>query len=156
MFSKACEHGIKALIYIATQSLEGRRIKIGSIAAHSGTPEAFTAKVLGKLSKSGLLVSAKGPQGGFELSMHQMQSITLAEIVEAIDGNSIFTGCGLGLKNCNDSNPCPLHHKFLIVRSELKNMLTSTSIYDLAMGLKSGSAILNPDLPVTHATNKQT
>ena len=51
MFSKACEHGIKAIIYIATQSIEGRRVKIGDVAEHSGSPEAFTAKVLGALTK---------------------------------------------------------------------------------------------------------
>jgi Rrf2 family transcriptional regulator, iron-sulfur cluster assembly transcription factor len=153
MFSKACEHGIKALIYIATQSMEGKRAKTGDIANHSGTPEAFTAKVLGKLSGAGILDSVKGPYGGFFISNKQMQSITLSHVVDAIDGNSIFTACGLGLKECNDANPCPMHHKFLIVRSELKKMLISTTLQELAEGIKSGNTLLNPDF-TTCKSNK--
>ena len=51
MFSKSCEYGIKAIIYIATQSLEDVRVKIGDVAENTGTPEAFTAKILGSLTK---------------------------------------------------------------------------------------------------------
>ena len=35
MFSKACEHGIKAIIYIATQSMDGKRVKIGDVVENS-------------------------------------------------------------------------------------------------------------------------
>ena len=51
MFSKACEYGIKAIIYIATQSLEGKRVKIVDVVENSGSPAAFTGKVLGSLRR---------------------------------------------------------------------------------------------------------
>jgi Rrf2 family transcriptional regulator, iron-sulfur cluster assembly transcription factor len=142
MFSKACEHGIKAIIYIATQSIEGRRVKIGDIVEHSGSPEAFTAKVLGALTKHNIVNSHTGPYGGFDIDIKRMKEIKMSEIVEAIDGDSIFNGCGLGLSECNDIKPCPMHEKFIKVRSEIKKMLVSTSIYDLALGLKSGKTVL--------------
>ena len=65
MFSKACEHGIKAIIYIATQSMDGKRVKIGDVVENSGSPEAFTAKVLGSLTKYHIVNSYTGPNGGF-------------------------------------------------------------------------------------------
>ena len=71
MFSKACEYGIKAVVYIAIQSKEDRRVKIGDIAENTGTPEAFTAKVLGTLTKQNLVESIKGPYGGFEMTKAQ-------------------------------------------------------------------------------------
>src|SRR5690606_8898081 len=81
MFSKACEYGIKAMIYIATQSLNGQRVKIGEIAEHIDSPEAFTAKVLGALVKNNLLVSVTGPYGGFYIDESTMKKISLAAIV---------------------------------------------------------------------------
>lgn len=140
MFSKACEHGIKAMIYIATQSTAGRRVKLGDIARHSGSPEAFTAKVLGALSKAGLLESLKGPAGGFGIS--NARGISIKAIVQAIDGNSLFAGCALGLRECDDTKPCPMHYKFAVIRDNLNTMLETTNIDELARGLKSGASFL--------------
>ena len=93
MFSKACEHGLKAMIYIASKSMESERVKIGEVAEHTGTPEAFTAKVLSTLSRHELLHSIKGPYGGFEMDQQQMHQVRLADIVSAIDGDKLFEGC---------------------------------------------------------------
>lgn len=142
MFSKACEHGIKAIIYIATQSMEGRRVKIGDIVEHSGSPEAFTAKVLGTLTKHNFVNSHTGPYGGFDIDLKQMKQTRLIDLVEAIDGDAIFNGCGLGLSECNHLRPCPMHNKFVKVRNEMKEMLNDTSVHDLAVGLKSGKTVL--------------
>jgi len=142
MFSKACEYGIKAMIYIATQSLDGRRVKIGDVAENSGSPEAFTAKVLGLLTKHNIVISQKGPNGGFEIEKSRMKEIKLSRIVFAIDGDSIYNGCGLGLEECDANHPCPLHEKFYQIRFELKKMLETTSIFDLATKHKNGEIVL--------------
>ena len=142
MFSKACEHGIKAIIYIATQSLDGNRVKITEVSEHTGTPEAFTAKVLGLLTKHNVLHSIKGPFGGFEMDHVQIHQTTLSQIVKAVDGDEIFMGCGLGLKECNALKPCPMHNSFVKIRTDLKDMLKSTTVYQLAVGLISGESIL--------------
>lgn len=140
MFSKACEHGIKAMIYIATRSTAGRRVKLGDIARHSGSPEAFTAKVLGALSKADLLNSLKGPAGGFGID--HAATISIKSIVEAIDGDNLFNGCALGLQECDAHKPCPMHHKFAAIRDELNCMLATTNLEELATGLKSGASFL--------------
>jgi Rrf2 family protein len=142
VFSKACEHGIKAIIYIASQSLEGRRVNIGDVAEHSGSPEAFTAKVLGALTKHNIVNSYTGPYGGFDIDMKQIKQTRMSDIVQAIDGDSIYNGCGLGLSECNNARPCPMHEKFIKVREEIKEMLTSTTIHDLALKFKSGKTVL--------------
>lgn len=142
MFSKACEYGIKAIIYIATQSLENKRVKLGDVAEHTDSPEAFTAKILGTLTKHHIVNSLKGPYGGFEIDTKRMKEIKISEIVFAIDGDSIYNGCALGLSECDEEHPCPMHHKFSKIRSGLKKMLETTTVFELATQLKTGTTIL--------------
>ena len=136
MFSKACEYGIRATIHIAHQSKQDERVSLKAVAKAIDSPVAFTAKILQALAKDGLIISTKGPTGGYEISAKKKDEIMLLQIVKAIDGNKIYNGCALGLKQCNAEKPCPLHDQFITIRSELKNMLANTSIQELASGLK--------------------
>jgi Rrf2 family iron-sulfur cluster assembly transcriptional regulator len=137
MFSKSCEYAIKAVIYIASQSLDGNRVKLHDIIKHVESPEAFTAKILQELAKNNIIVSQTGPNGGFEISKADMRKIRLSQIVSVIDGDSIYKGCGLGLSQCSEALPCPIHKKFAKVRNELRKMLETTTIYELAVGIKT-------------------
>ena len=142
MFSKACEYGIRAAIFIAAKSLEDQRVSLKEIASEIDSPEAFTAKILQLLVKNKLISSVKGPRGGFQIEKHKIDAIKLSEVVSAIDGDDIYKGCGLGLKECNANMPCPVHEKFVQIRDNLKKMLTTTSIYELASGLDIGLTYL--------------
>ena len=142
MFSKACEYGIRAAVYVTLQSLEGRRVGVNEISEEIDSPIAFTAKILQQITRNNIIHSVKGPNGGFEIDPEDMNSAKLSMIVKAIDGDKIYTGCGLGLKECNAQKPCPLHDKFLDIRNNLSTMLTSTSLYELATGLEVGLTYL--------------
>jgi len=142
MFSKACEHGIKAIIYIASQSMQGNRVKINEVSRHTGTPEAFTAKILGKLCQKQILHSIKGPFGGFEMDNKQIHKTYIADIVKALDGDNLFNGCALGLKTCNHISPCPMHNNFVKIRTELKEMMENSTVYEFAEGIIAGESIL--------------
>jgi DNA-binding IscR family transcriptional regulator len=48
----------------------------------------------------------------------------------AIDGNKLITSCCLGLKDCSEKNPCPVHHDFKPIRKKIQTMLASTKIGD--------------------------
>lgn len=133
MFSKACEYGIRALTVIATAGKENRKIGIKEVCKLSQTPESFTAKILQNLVKRGVLNSQKGPAGGFYISQN-LADITLYDIVEAIDGKSIFSRCGLGLPACNADKPCPMHYQFEVVRKELNAMCHNNTLQDLVDG----------------------
>lgn len=143
MFSKACEYAIRATIYIAVQSNQDKRVGIKDIAKEIDSPEAFTAKILQQLSKNNIVNSIKGPNGGFEIGKQEMHKIKLSKIVSAIDGDTIYKGCGLGFKQCSEKQPCPVHDKFKVVRNELRNMLETTTILELSLGLKSGLTFLH-------------
>lgn len=143
MFSKACEYAIRATIYIAVQSNQDNRVGLKDISKEIDSPEAFTAKILQQLAKSNIIDSIKGPNGGFEIEKKNMSKIKLSQIVMAIDGDTIYKGCGLGFKQCSEKQPCPVHDKFKIVRDELKHMLETTNVLELSVGLKKGLTFLH-------------
>lgn len=142
MFSKACEYGLKASIYIAMSSYDGKRVSLKEIAKQIDSPEAFTAKILQDLVRHKIIKSVKGAYGGFEIEKNDIASIQLSQIVEAIDGDSIFHGCGLGLHVCDENHPCPVHDQFKVIRAQLKHMLESTNLEQLALDIKSGVSFL--------------
>lgn len=142
MFSKSCEYGIKALIYIANYSIKDKRVNIGNVAEAIDSPTAFTAKILQRLVKGGIVDSRKGPYGGFSITKERISVITLKEVVTIIDGDSVYNGCGLGLEECNEEKPCPLHKKFNPVRDKLTVMLEQTTLEDLASQLEYNRTFL--------------
>ncbi|MTH14287.1 Rrf2 family transcriptional regulator [Flavobacterium sp. LC2016-01] len=142
MFSKACEYGIRASIFIAANSSKGIRVGIKDVAKEIDSPEPFTAKIMQILTKNGIIHSAKGVGGGFEVSNEAVKSIKLIQIVDAIDGNKIYTGCGIGLKECSAVHPCPVHNEFTKIRGLLLEMLTKTTLEQLASDVKSGDFFL--------------
>jgi Rrf2 family transcriptional regulator, iron-sulfur cluster assembly transcription factor len=141
MFSKTCKYAINAMIYLATLPEGRERAGLKEISQAINSPEAFTAKILQALVKHHLLISIKGPKGGFYLN-EKPEALNLSKIVESIDGNMIFTGCAVGLEKCSEDHPCAVHHKFKAIRDHLTGMLMTTNLKDVATGISSGTHFL--------------
>ncbi len=142
MFSKACEYGIRASIYIAQQSLLNRKVNLKDISEVIESPAAYTSKILQKLSQNNIINADKGPTGGFSMDKSKLENVKLSSIVYAIDGDSIYLGCGLGLKQCSEKMPCPVHNQFKVIREELKKMSEKTTIQSLAIDFEKGLTFL--------------
>lgn len=141
MFSKACEYALRALIQVARCTAEGHHCSVEHLAEGGGSPVAFTAKVMQKLTHAGLVESVKGRNGGYRMNERLAKRVCLADVVKAIDDDSVYKGCALGLKQCSHTNPCPLHDRFIAVRDDLRRILESTSIQDLVEGVKPGAPL---------------
>jgi len=142
MISKACQYGIRAAIFIASRHHDGIKLNIKQIANEVDAPEAFTAKILQVLNKHRIITSLKGPYGGFFIEEFQLEQPVI-NIVNAIDGMSVFQECGLGLKQCSASHPCPMHDQYKIAREALQNAFQQTSIRHLAQQVNEGSSFIN-------------
>jgi Rrf2 family protein len=127
MFSKTCKYGIRAMIFIAQKSKDGGKVGVKEIATETDVPEHFIAKILQDLNRKGLVQSLKGPSGGFYLDKNSLRS-SLADIVLAIDGETLFSGCGLGLPTCSKTQPCPIHKQFEHVRKQIYTMLQNARL----------------------------
>ena len=142
MFSKACKYGIRATLYLAQQSEKGGWINITDIARAINSPVAFTAKIMQALVRNDIIASLKGPTGGFRIPHGRLGSIRLGQVVRAIDGDSLFKGCALGLEECSEEMPCPMHGQFKHIRTELTKILDSTNLENMSDGLKGGLTFL--------------
>ncbi len=142
MLSKTCEYAIRASIFIAKKSSEHHKVGLKEIAETIGSPVAFTAKILQQLSRNHLIESTKGPQGGFIINEVKLQSLTLSDIVDTIDGKEIYTRCVLGLEYCSEQRPCPIHGEFKIIRAEIRQLLMNTKIIDLSEEIVQGKGFL--------------
>lgn len=142
MFSKACEYAIRSCIFIATKSINNERVNLKSIAKEIDSPEAFTAKILQQLAKNNIIQSLKGPTGGFTITTETMTKIKLRNIVLAIDGDGIYSNCVLGMKDCSEQQPCPVHFQYKSIKAELLSFLENTNLEQLCSGLESGETFL--------------
>ena len=142
MFSKACEYGIKASVYIIDSSLKNQKVSMKDVAKAIGSPEAYTSKILQQLSRNNIIQSEKGPTGGFSVEKDKINQLNLSMIVAAIDGDAIYKGCGLGFHQCNESKPCIIHHQYKSIRDDLKTMLENTLLVDLSEDIEKGLSFL--------------
>jgi len=131
MFKKETEHALRALVYIQLQNTKGRRPGIAEIATEIETPQSFTAKILQRLVKQGFVESMKGINGGFFFNPEK-ENLPLKKIIVSIEGESLFSGCGFGLKHCDENNPCPLHFNYAPIREAINNLVTDETIQSLA------------------------
>lgn len=141
MFSKTCEYAIRAMIFIAQKTKDGNKVGIKEIAKGIDSPEHFIAKILQDLSRKQLLQSLKGPNGGFYLDTENRKS-SLADIVKVVDGDKLFTGCGLGLKECSEKRPCPIHHEFKKIRTDMHTLLQNSKLGGLTEALENSLVFL--------------
>ena len=142
MFSKACEYGIKASVYIIDSSLKNQKVSMKDVAKAIDSPEAYTSKILQQLSRNNIIQSEKGPTGGFSVEKDKIEQLNLSMIVAAIDGDAIYKGCGLGFHQCNESKPCIIHHQYKSIRGDLKTMLEKTLLVDLSEDIEKGLSFL--------------
>lgn len=105
------------------------------IAAEEDTPLFYLAKTLQQLARRGILNSVKGPNGGFSLN-RPTRKISVMDVVEALDGSDAFERCAVGLPECDDRTPCPLHDSFEPLRRSVVRYLTRTTLADLAAELE--------------------
>ncbi|HMR20224.1 MAG TPA: Rrf2 family transcriptional regulator [Sphingobacterium sp.] len=141
MLSKTCEYALRAMIYIAKRSKDGAMVNIKEISENIDSPELFAAKILQDLSRRGFLQSSKGRYGGFYISDKEAER-SLADIVRAIDGDKMFTGCGLGLEFCSEANPCPIHDEYKAAREELYNIYGKTTLSQFRTSLCDEKVLL--------------
>jgi len=125
MLSKSVEYAIKSLILIKYQDSS---INIESISDRLEIPKNFTAKILQILVKKGYINSRRGPGGGFSVNDY---SFTIEDIVNDIDSGFKYDRCVLGLSECSDDNPCPLHENYKPIKNKILKKFMKITIDEI-------------------------
>ncbi|NTW45150.1 MAG: Rrf2 family transcriptional regulator [Anaerolineaceae bacterium] len=142
MLSNTSKYAIRATIYLALNSRNEEKIGIRKISADLHIPSPFLAKILQVLAKRKLLLSTKGPNGGFSLAK-ESKKITLYDIVAVIDGNDVFHKCLISMRTCHEDNtPCPVHNKYEPIRNEVIRLFKEQTIDDLAKDIHAMNQVI--------------
>ena len=115
---------------------------VAAISEALDTPRPFLAKLLQKLVKGDLITSAKGPKGGFYLTDKNLEN-SIWDVVDCIDGGQKFDTCLLGLAECEDDNPCPVHHIVSPFKQQILKDFRDKSIRQLTAEIKNSNKIIS-------------
>ena len=137
MFNKETEYALRGLVYVQVQNLKGFKPGIAEIAMEIDAPPFYTGKIMQRLVKQEFLTSMKGKGGGF-LFDQRKPDLPLKTIIQAIEGEKTFAGCGFGLKHCDENNPCPLHGQYAPIRDSINNLISGNTIQSLARDYQIG------------------
>jgi Rrf2 family protein len=143
MFSKSTEIGLRAVIYIAQKASEEKKLGLGEVSKAIDAPRSFTAKILQQLTvDNGIVSSARGPNGGFFISEKAKKS-SVRKILDLLGENELLEKCVLGLKQCSEEKPCPMHSGYRSIKKDLIKLFETKTIQDLATELSSGETYIN-------------
>ena len=150
--NRESEYGIRALVFLAKQE-PGMVFMSSAIAQAQQLPQGFLAKIFQKLTQHGLLLSYRGKQRGYALA-RPPERIFLKEIVEAIEGPDLFDRCIFWSDKCLDSDPCLLHDWFKDVKPKLDEMMSQTTLADMAEKDSSAAAMSSPTVRKLKASRR--
>jgi Rrf2 family iron-sulfur cluster assembly transcriptional regulator len=133
MFARSSGYAVKALTRLAGQP-SGKLVGAREMATTLDIPMPFLWKILRRLGQKKLVRSFKGVRGGYQLA-RPAETIYVREILMASQDNHVGR-CILGLAQCDDQAPCPLHSHWKDLRAEIEHTLETTTIADLAGNAK--------------------
>lgn len=129
LYSKSCEYAIRILTLACREGQE-ECFSVRKMCKKANVPEPYTRKALQGLVKAEILKPLRGPGGGYQLVMLP-KKISILQLVEAIDGHEAFEQCVMGLPECGNHKPCPLHDAWTKVKDKYIVELKRKTLYDL-------------------------
>ena len=127
--TKKADYGLMALKYLAEHP-ETPALSAKEIADAYGIPAQLLAKILQRLTKTGLLRSHAGMNGGYALAK-DAGKISAFEVIHAIDGPLFITSCTKGATGCDLTSNCTIKEPLARVNETITGVLKSISIGDL-------------------------
>jgi len=136
LISKSCEYGLRATLYIAAKR-DDEYVSIREISDALNISFHFLTKILQKLTRGGIIHSYRGPTGGVSLAK-PAKSVSLFDIILAIEDKEIFSSCVLGLQGCGEKSPCPMHQHWVKERARIEVMFRKATLDKLTGQIARG------------------
>jgi Rrf2 family protein len=114
------------------------------IAEQYDIPIELMAKVLQRLVRAGLLISTQGTRGGYTLG-RPASSISVADVIQAIDGPFTVTACSTEKNDCEQYSKCSIRDPLWQIRERIAATLGTVSIAEMAAESEAAH------VPVAHA-----
>lgn len=130
-FSKTTSYALSALSYLS--DYEGVKYSAKQLHEILEIPWPYLRQLLTSLSKTGFIVSVQGRKGGFYLQ-RSAEEISLADIVDSVEGLDVLGTCIMGFNKCPFDHTCAMHETWEQTRESILKVLKNTTLAALKKG----------------------
>lgn len=124
----------------------GVKLSAARVAELTAIPAPTVAKLMGTLARAGLLTASRGVAGGFALS-REPASISVAQIVEAVDGPIALTSCaGNDVTDCAMEGHCAVRGHWGPINQAVRSALAAVTLADLVRPAAAAASVTAPAL----------
>jgi FeS assembly SUF system regulator len=143
--SKKADYALIAMKHLACRKAGAQSTSAREIAEQYAIPIELLAKVLQRLVRTGLLVSTQGTRGGYGLS-RPPQSISVADVIEAIEGPLTVTACSTEKNSCEQYSKCNIRDPLWQIRERIVAALSDVTLSEIAAdtGATASVAVMRP------------
>ena len=128
--SKKTDYALMAMKHLTLQGDRGSA-SAREIAERYDIPLELMAKILQRLARRGLLASHQGTRGGYQLA-RAPQMISVADVIQAVDGPVTVTACSADDHACGQYAKCSIRDPLWRIKDRLLAALAMCSIYEMA------------------------
>ncbi len=128
--SKKADYALIAMKHLAIRDPAVSSAR--EIAEQYKIPVELMAKVLQRLARRGLLSSLQGTRGGYQLARPAID-ISLADVIQAVDGPLTVTACALHGKACQQYETCNVRDPLRRIRVLIHEALATCSLLEIAV-----------------------
>jgi len=129
--SKKADYALMAMKHLAQKRASSSSTSAREIAEQYDIPIELMAKVLQRLVRMRLLASTQGTRGGYMLG-RAADAISVAEVIEAIDGPFTVTACSTEKNDCEQFNKCSIRDPLWQIRERIAAALGTVTIAEIA------------------------
>ncbi|WP_407175093.1 RrF2 family transcriptional regulator [Bradyrhizobium sp. STM 3562] len=140
MLTARGKYGLKAMLHLATLEMD-KTAQASEIAKAHNIPKKFLDAILGDLRKAGLVISRKGPGGGYALA-RRPREIQVGAVIRVLDGPLAPIACASRTafkpcRDCKDVKACAIRIVMTAARDALSDVLDTVTISDMVQPAKS-------------------
>ncbi len=129
--SKRADYGVRIMVDVACMS-NNQGVTIKEISQRQDVAEPFLSKIATQAANAGLLATKPGRSGGLTLAK-PADTITLLDVLEAVDGPISLNRCTSEPSECPRSNRCTAHTIWEKAQNQLKELMSNTLLSELAV-----------------------
>lgn len=121
-------YAVTAMLDLALHDKAGP-VSLSEIAERQEISLSYLEQLFSRLRKRGLVDGTRGPGGGYRL-LRAVESISVADVIDAVDETVDATRCG-GQKNCQDERRCLTHDLWEDLSTQIRDFLGNVSLHQL-------------------------
>ncbi len=139
--SKLTDYATVVLSYMAKDSVDMHAAQ--EIAESTGIAQPTVSKILKMLVKAKVVTSVRGAKGGYLLAKPP-EKITVAAVINALEGPIALTECSISHKHCEQADGCDIQGNWGLINQRIFNALESVTLADMVMPAKQPVEISIP------------